>query len=135
MLLITRGRHAGYWTSLVLPDYSHYAEVARIVRQCQTSSGLGMTVDGRLHTSGFCVEGVGLYMHCNLCHKYDTKNRQKQSRVWNKEACTTIRKEKLNMRHPLHREALEHEHACYVVKVQGGNAGQVVHCTSKRCCD
>ena len=39
---------------------------------------------------------------CKLCHKYDTKNRQNQSKVWNKEACTTIRKEKLNMRHPLH---------------------------------
>ena len=73
---------------------------------------------------------------CKLCHKQDTKSRQKVSKAWNKEACTTMRKEKLNMRHaPMtHREALEHEHACCVVKVQGGNARQVVHCTSKRCC-
>ena len=96
-----------------------------------------MTVDGRLHTSGFYIKGETLYMHHRLCHKYNNKNCQKQSKVWNKEACITIRNEKLNMRHPLHnREVLEHEHACYIVKVQGGNAGAVVHCTSaKKHCD
>ena len=74
----------------------------------------------------FYVEGEGLYtyMYCKHCPKFDSKNRQKQFKFWNKEACTTIRKEKLNTRHLFitHREALEHEHACHVVKVQGGNA-------------
>ena len=39
----------------------------------------------------FYVEGEGMY--CKLCRKFDTKNRQNQSKVWNKEACTTIRKD------------------------------------------
>ena len=51
---------------------------------------------------GFYFEGGRLYMHCKLCHKFDTKNCQKQSKFENKEASTTIRMEKLNIRHPLH---------------------------------
>ena len=50
---------------------------------------------------------------------------KKLSKVWNKEACTTICKD-VRAKHEasiVHREALEHEHACHVVKVQGGNAG------------
>ena len=76
---------------------------------------------------GFYVEGEGLYMYmyCKLCRKFDTKNSQKQSKVWKIEACTTIHKDVL-AKHDIsiiHREALEDKHACYVVKVQGGNAG------------
>ena len=48
---------------------------------------------------GFYFEGEELYI---LCRKFDTKKCQKQSKFWNQEACTTIRKEKLNVRHPLH---------------------------------
>ena len=70
------------------------------------------------------VEGEGLYMYCKLCCKLDTKNRQKQSKGWNKEACTTIRKNVLaeDEASIIHREALKYEHACHVVKVQGDNA-------------
>ena len=42
---------------------------------------------------GFYVEGEGLYIHVymcyKLCHKFDTNNHQKQSKVWNNETCTT----------------------------------------------
>ena len=34
------------------------------------------------------VDGEGMY--CNLCQKFDTRNRQNQSKVWNKEPCTTL---------------------------------------------
>ena len=46
---------------------------------------------------GFYVEGEGMYMYvyCKLCSRFDTKNRQKQSKVWSKEACTTIPKDVL----------------------------------------
>ena len=75
-----------------------------------------MTVDGRLHTSEFYVKEEGLYMYCNLFHKYDPKNRQKQSKVWNKEDCNTICKDKLNISHN------EHARYCgYVVQVRGSN--------------
>ena len=47
---------------LAMPDYSLNSKVAQIVRQLQTSTGLGTMVDDRLHTSGFYVEGEGLYM-------------------------------------------------------------------------
>ena len=60
----------------------------------------------------FNIEGHGMY--CKLCQKFDTKNRPNQSRVWNKEPCTTIRKDVL-MRHEasmMHKEALEQECAC-----------------------
>ena len=51
---------------------------------------------------GFYVEGEGLYVYCKLYCKFDTKYHQKQSKVWNKEGCTTVCNEKLNMRHPLY---------------------------------
>ena len=62
-------------------------------------------------------------MYCKLCRKFDNKNRQtNQSKVWNKEACTTIRKGVLTKHEAsiMHRKALEQERACQVVKVQGG---------------
>ena len=58
-------------------------------------------------------------MYCKLCRKFDTKNRQNQSKVWNKEACTTIRKNVL-ARHEasnMNREALEQECACQLLKL------------------
>ena len=61
-MLIMRGRHPEYRNSLAVPDYSHYAKIARIVRQHQTSPALGTMVDRRLHTSEFYVEGEGLRM-------------------------------------------------------------------------
>ena len=70
----------------------------------------------------FYVEGEGMYMYCKFCCNFKTKNHQNQSKVWNKEACTTICKD-VPAKHEgsiMHREALEHEHACHVVKVQGG---------------
>ena len=62
------------------------------------------------------------YMYCRICCKSDTKNCQKQSKVWNKGACTTICKDILAKHQPssIHREALEHKHACHVVKTLGG---------------
>ena len=39
---------------------------------------------------GLYFYGEGLYMYSKLCHKFDVKNRQKQSKVWNNEACTTV---------------------------------------------
>ena len=74
-----------------------------------------------------------LYMYCKFCHKFDTKNRRKQSKVWKKEACTAIRKDVLHEASVIHREALQHERACHVAKVQGGNAG--AGGTSVRCYD
>ena len=68
---------------------------------------------------------------CKLCHdKYDTKNCQKQAKVWNKEACTTIRKQKLNMRHPVHtgKHYSMSMHAM-LLKFKEAMQGQVVHCT------
>ena len=56
------------------------------------------------------------------CAENDSKNRQNQSKIWNKEACTTLRKDAL-AKHKAsikHREALEQECACQVVKVRGG---------------
>ena len=62
-----------------------------------------------------------MYLQCKLCHKFDTKNHHNQSKVWNKEACITIRKDVLAKHEVsiMHREALEHGHACHVVIVQG----------------
>lgn len=68
----------------------------------------------------YFVQGEGLY--CKLCKKFDTRNRRNQSRVWNAEPCTTIRKDMLG-RHEssaMHREALEQERACRMVKARGG---------------
>ena len=61
------------------------------------------------------------YMYCKLCRTFDTKNCQKQSKIWNKKACTTIHKDVLAKHEAsiIHKEALEHEHACHVVKVPG----------------
>ena len=53
-------------------------------------------------------------MYCKLCQKFDCRNRQNQSKVWNKEACTTIRKDVMT-RHEasvMHKEALEQEREC-----------------------
>ena len=61
-------------------------------------------------------------MYCKLCHKFNTRNRQNQSVVWNKEPCVTIRKDMLS-RHEgsvMHREALEQERACKMVRARGG---------------
>ena len=52
-------------------------------------------------------------MYSKLCHKFDINNRQKQSKVWNKEACTIYYTEG-KAKHEadiMHREALEREHA------------------------
>ena len=92
----------------------------------------GRRVDGSKHRTGydsrwegdhtwiFYVEGEGMY--CKLCRKFDTKNRQNQSKVWNREPCKTIRKDAL-ARHEastMHREAVEQERACQIVKCRGG---------------
>ena len=82
----------------------------------------------------FYFEGEGRYMYCKLCREFDTKNCQKQSKVRNKEACTTVRKEKLNMRHPLQTGKYD-MHAMLLKKFKEATQGQVVHCTSERCCD
>ena len=74
---------------------------------------------------GFYFEEEGLCVYSKLCHRFDTKNRQKQTKVWNKEACIIYHTQG-KAKHEAsvtHREALENEHACHVVKVQGGNAG------------
>ena len=81
----------------------------------------------RQHSWVFNIEGHGMY--CKLCQKFDTRNRQNQSRVWNKELCTTIRKDVL-MRHEasmMHKEALEQERACQLVKARGGIRESVDH--------
>ena len=109
----------------------------------------GRHADGAKHKTGydsrweaaytwvFYVEGEGMY--CKLCRKFDTKNRQNQSKVWNKEACTTIRKDVLTKHEAsiMHREALEQERACQVVKVRGGikEAMQEQVVLQERCCD
>ena len=56
-----------------------------------------------------------------ICHKFDTKNHLFQYN-WNKEACTTIRKDMLAKYEAsiMYGEALVHEHACHVVKAWGG---------------
>ena len=77
MLLITRGRHTGHQTG-----YDDRWEAA--------------------FKWVFYVEGEEMYMYCKLCLKFDAKNNQKQAKVWKKETCITIRKEKLNTRHPLY---------------------------------
>ena len=59
------------------------------------------------HTWVFYIDGKGMY--CKLCRKFDTKNRQNQAKIWNKEPCTTIRKDVL-ARHEasaMHKEAVE----------------------------
>ena len=61
-------------------------------------------------------------MYCKLCHKFNTRNRQNQSVVWNKEPCVTIHKDMLSRYEGsvMHREALEQEHACKMVRARGG---------------
>ena len=92
----------------------------------------GRRVDGFKHRTGydsrwegdhtwiFYVEGEGMY--CKLCRKFDTKNRQNQSKVWNQEPCKTIRKDALAQHEAstMHREAVEQERACQIVKCRGG---------------
>ena len=54
--------------------------------------------------------------------KFDTKNRQNQAKIWNTEPCTTLRKDVL-ARHEasaMHKEAVEQECACQIVKARGG---------------
>ena len=95
-------------------------------------NGSRASADGAKHKTGynsrweadhawvFYVEGEGTY--CKLCRKFDTKNRQNQSKVWNMEPCTTHRKDVL-ARHEassMHKEAVEQERACQVVKARGG---------------
>lgn len=72
------------------------------------------------HTWVFYVVGEGMY--CTLCYKFNTRNHQNQSKVWNAEACTTLRKDVLasHKASNRHKEAVEPEHACQVVKAQGG---------------
>ena len=68
------------------------------------------------HPWVFYVQGEGIYC------KFDAKNRQNQSEVWNLEACTTLRRDVL-ARHEastMHKEALEQERACQIVKARGG---------------
>ena len=72
------------------------------------------------YTWVYYCEGEGMY--CKLCHNFSTRNRQNQSVVWNKEPCVTIRKDMLS-RHEgsvMHREALEQERACKMVRARGG---------------
>ena len=72
------------------------------------------------HTWVFYVDGEGMY--CKLCRKFDTKNRQNQAKVWNTEPCTTVRKEVI-ARHEasaMHKEALEQERTCQILKARGG---------------
>ena len=72
------------------------------------------------HTWVFYIDGEGMY--CKLCRKFDTKNRQNQAKVWNTEPCTTLRKDVL-ARHEasaMHKEAVEQERACQIVKARGG---------------
>ena len=100
----------------------------------EQASGKGPTVSGDTakqktgynrqweadHTLLFCVDGEGMY--CKLCQKFDVKNRQNQSKIWNTEPCTTLRKDML-ARHEasaMHKEAVEQERACQIVKAQGG---------------
>ena len=56
----------------------------------------------------FYAEGEGLDMYRKPCGKFDTKNRHKQFKVWNKEDCTTICKDVLAKHEApiIHREAL-----------------------------
>ena len=66
---------------------------------------------------------------CKLCQKFNCRNRQNQSKVWNKETCTTIRKDVLT-RHEassMHKEALEQERTCQLVKARGGIEESVDH--------
>ena len=90
--------------------------------------------DGSKHASGYQNSWESDYtwvyfvpeegMYCKLCKKFDTKNKQNQSRVWNTEPCITIRKDVLS-RHEssaMHKEALEQERACRAVKARGGIA-------------
>ena len=72
------------------------------------------------YTWVYYCEGEGMY--CKLCHKFNTRNRQNQSVVWNKEPCVTIRKDMLSRheRSVMHREALEQERACKMVRARGG---------------
>ena len=66
------------------------------------------------------VQGEGMY--CMLCRKFDTRNRQNQLKVWNAEPCKILCKDVLT-RHEasaIHKEALEQEHVCQLVKVCGG---------------
>ena len=61
-------------------------------------------------------------MYCILHRKFNTKNRQHQSKIWNTEPCTTYRQDVL-ARHEgsaMHKEAVEQECACQVVKAHGG---------------
>ena len=72
------------------------------------------------HTWVFYIDGEGMY--CQLCRKFDTKNRQNQAKVWNTEPCTSLRKDVL-ARHEasaMHKEAVEQERASQIVKASGG---------------
>ena len=89
----------------------------------------------RQHSRVFNIEGHGMY--CKLCQKFDTRNRQNQSRVWNTEPCTTIRKDVL-MRHEasmMHKEALEQERACQLVKARRyQGVGRPSGTPAEKCC-
>ena len=68
------------------------------------------------HSWVYCVEGERMY--CKLCQKFDARNRQNHTAVWNREACTTLRKDVL-ARHEasaMHKEALEQERDCKIVQ-------------------
>ena len=76
------------------------------------------------HTWLFCVDGEGMY--CKLCRKFDVKNHQNQSKIWNTEPCTTLRKDML-ARHEasaMYKEAVEQERACQIVKARGVSGRQ-----------
>ena len=89
------------------------------------------------HPWVFYVEGEGMY--CKYCRKFDTRNRQNQSKVWNLEACTTLRRDVL-ARHEastMHKEAIEQERACQIVKARGGHQGSNARASDaakKSCC-
>ena len=90
--------------------------------------------DGSKHASGYQNSRESDYtwvyfvpeegMYCKLCKKFDTKNKQNQSRERNTEPCIPIRKDVLS-RHEssaMHKEGLEQERARRAVKARGGIA-------------
>ena len=96
----------------------------------------GKHADGAKHRTGyygrwdaaytwvFNVKGEGMY--CKLCRKFGTKNWQNQWRICRREACTTLRKDILAKHEAsmMHKEALEQEHACQLIKLREASRRQ-----------
>ena len=82
----------------------------------------------------FYVKRKGVCKYRKFCSKFDSKNRQNQPKVRNKEGCTTIHKDVLAKHEPFIMYIGKHQSiSMHAMRHQGGNGG--ANGTSERCCD